>query len=310
MVIQMKICIQTGNVIKDLGIQKGYRLLREAGFEGIDWNIDHALSSGRLNEGKFPGCIFERPLPEILEYYREELTAIRENGLAISQAHAPFPAHVKGIPQADEYVIEVYKGCIRFCDAVGCKNLVIHGISASPAEPELSYADIDRMNFHLYESLIPLLKQTNVTVCLENLFVGMQNCRFEGTCSNPLEAVRYIDALNEKAGKQCFGLCMDTGHLNLLRKNIREYVRILGPRIKALHIHDNDSVSDQHLIPFAGTLRWNDFTGAMKETGYQGDLSFETFNQTDISRMDAEYIPVFLRAIHGIGEIFRERMQG
>ncbi|MCI8441713.1 MAG: TIM barrel protein [Provencibacterium sp.] len=306
----MKICIQTGDVVDDFGFERGYRLLREIGFEGIDWNIDHALSPGQLKEGHFPSCIFERPLPEILDHYREEIEAIQKSGLSISQAHAPFPAHVRGIPQSDDYMIEIYKGCIRLCDAVGCKNLIIHGISCSPAEPELSAGDVDRMNAHLYESLIPVLKQTKVTVCLENLFTHLGGCNFEGTCSNPFEAVRYIDALNEKAGSECFGLCLDTGHLNLLRKNLREYVRILGRRIKALHIHDNDSVNDQHLLPFAGTLRWNDFTGAMKEIGYQGDLSFETFNQTRLSRMDIEYIPVFLRAIHDIGEIFRERIQG
>lgn len=308
----MKICIQTGNVIDDFGFEEGYRLLRETGFEGIDWNLYYTAAQ-KLPEldGKTPtGCIFEKPLPEILAYYQSELDIIRKNGLIISQAHAPFPAHIRGLPELDGYAIRAYQGCVRLCDAIGCGRLIIHGISCSPEEPELSAGDAERMNFCLYESLIPVLKETNVTVCLENLFTDFQGRLFEGSCSNPLEAVRYIDLLNQKAQKECFGLCLDTGHLHLLRKNIREYIRILGPRIKALHIHDNDSTSDQHLMPFAGTLRWNDFTSAMKETGYQGDLSFETFQQTRLSRMDTAYIPVFLRAIHGVGEIFRERIQG
>lgn len=306
----MKICVQTGNVIDDLGFEEGYRLLREVGFEGIDWNINHALPAADIRAGKLSGCIFERPLPEMLDYYQQELEAIRKNGLAISQAHAPFPAHVRGIPQADAYLIEIYQSCIRLCDAAGCKNLVIHGVSASPAEPELSAEDVGRINWRLYSSLIPTLQQAQVTVCLENLFTSLGGCRYEGACSNAGEAASLIDALNEQAGRECFGLCLDTGHLHLLRKNVREYVRLMGHRIKALHIHDNDSVSDQHLMPFAGSLRWNDFTGALREAGYQGDLCFETFQQVSLSRMDKEYIPIFLRAIHDVGALFRERIAG
>lgn len=306
----MKICVQTGNVIDDLGFEEGYRLLRMAGFEGIDWNINHALPAADIRAGKLSGCIFEKPLPEVLAYYREELEAIRQNGLFISQAHAPFPAHVRGIPQADEYLIGIYQSCIRLCDAVGCPNLVIHGVSVSPAEAELCAGDVERINRHLYVSLIPTLQQTQVTVCLENLFSSLGGCRYEGTCSDPHEAVSLIDTLNAQAGRECFGLCLDTGHLHLLRKNVREYVRLLGRRIKALHIHDNDGVSDQHLMPFAGSLRWNDFTGALRETGYQGDLSFETFQQVSLARMDREYIPIFLRTIHDVGALFRERIAG
>ncbi|MCI8623967.1 MAG: sugar phosphate isomerase/epimerase [Provencibacterium sp.] len=306
----MLICVQTGGVSDELGFERGCGLLRESGFEGIDWNINRAWDQEELRAGKLSGCIFEKPLPEILAYYREDLEAIRKNGLAISQAHAPFPAHIRGVPELEPYAVEIFKGCIRLCDAVDCNNLIIHGISVSPGEPELSYEDVERLNFRIFEPLIPLLSETNVTVCLENLFATVDGRHFEGTCSNPQEAVRLIDTLNERAGKECFGLCLDTGHLNLLRKNIREYVRVLGPRIKALHIHDNDGSRDEHLMPFTGTVRWNDFTSALKEVGYTGDLSFETFNQVKSPRMDAAYIPIFLRAIYGVGEIFRERIQG
>lgn len=304
----MRICVQTGDVVDDFTFGKGYRLLRECGFEGVDWNLDHAISPKALRAGELSGCIFERPLPEILEHYREELACIRECGLVISQAHAPFPAYVPGRPAVEDYVIGIYQNCIRLCDAVGCRNLVIHGISLSPDEPALSPEAVEEKNFRLYTSLIPVLRETDVTVCLENLFATANGRHYEGVCSDPSEAVRYIDTLNERAGKACFGLCLDTGHLNVLRKNVREYIRLLGGRIRALHIHDNDGVGDQHLIPFAGTLRWNDFTGALRDIGYRGDLSFETFAQTRRNRMDPEYVPVFLRAAAGIGEIFRERI--
>ena len=96
----------------------------------------------------------------------------------------------------------------------------------------------------------------------------------------------------------------------MLGKNQRRSLNILGKRVKALHIHDNDGVSDQHLMPFVGTFRWNDFLQALKDVGYEGDLSFETFAQVRSNRMDPEFIPPFLRAIAGVGQVFRSRLQG
>ena len=94
-----------------------------------------------------------------------------------------------------------------------------------------------------------------------------------------------------------------------MHKHIPTYIRTLGKRIKALHIHDNDAVSDQHLMPFAGCFRWKEFIDALKEIGYDGDLSFETFCQYRSDRMEKDYVPVFLRAVADIGEIFRSKLQ-
>lgn len=305
----MLLSVQTGDVVDDLGFEAGYRLLRDCGFEAIDWNIDHAWDQGKIRRGELSGCVFEKSPEDVLAYYADELAEIRKNGLVITQAHAPFPAYVKGVPGLETYAAEMYRGCIRLCQAVGCKNLIVHGISRNYNEPERTAQEIWEKNLALYTALLPALEGTDVTVCLENLFVGGTPVT-EGVCSDPHEAVEMIDTLNQRAGRECFGLCLDTGHLNLLHRNIYTYVSLLGKRIKALHIHDNDGVSDQHLMPFVGTFRWNDFLQALKDVGYEGDLSFETFAQVRSNRMDPEFIPPFLRAIAGVGQVFRSRLQG
>ena len=305
----MLLTIQTGDVVDELGFEAGYKVLREAGFEALDWNIDHAWNQAKIRKGELSGCVFEKSPEEVLAYYAEEIEIIRKNGFVISQAHAPFPAHVKGVPELEAYAAEIYKGCIRLCDTVGCKNLIIHGISCNYDEPDMTPEVVWEKNMTLYSSLIPVLQETNVTVCVENLFVG-GNPVTEGTCCDPNEAVKMIDTLNEMAGKTCFGLCLDTGHLNLLHKNVTNYIHTVGKRLAALHMHDNDGVSDQHLMPFVGKFRWNEFLAAMKDIGYDGDLSFETFAQVRSNCVDPEFIPVFLKAIAGIGEIFRQRIQG
>ncbi|MBQ8396840.1 MAG: sugar phosphate isomerase/epimerase [Clostridia bacterium] len=307
----MELCVQSGTIVYDFGFEAGYKMIREAGFTAIDWNIDTALNRAGLKSKPLEDlCIFEKPLDEVLEYYAEELKQIRANGLTISQAHSPFPAYMPERPETLDYTIKIYRRCIELCDAVGCKNLIVHGISLSNPDYTNTPESIKALNYKLYESLIDVLVKTNVTVCLENLFTGSPKGLIEGTCSNPYEAVEYIDTLNAKAGKECFGLCLDTGHLNLLRKSFRVYVPILGKRIKALHTHDNNGVADQHLMPYVGTINWDDFCNSLHEVGYNHDLSFETFAQTRPSQLNRELVPLFLKTIAEIGDYFRGRILG
>ena len=313
----MLISVQSQDLVDEFGMEEGYRMIREAGFDAIDWNLDHAWKkTALLSAQKLEGiCIFERPLSEIMAHYEAELACIRKNGLKITQGHAPFPAYVPGREDILEYAIGVYRNLILFCEEAGCPRIVIHGIGFKQEDAaEETAEDTRRRNLHLYESLIPTLQQTkNVTVCLENLFsrydalgAGFRDAH----CSDPHEAVEMIDLLNEKAGKRCFGLCLDTGHLNLLRRNFRTYIPILGERIVALHINDNSQDNDRHLAPYAGNICWEEFLREMERIPYRGDLNFETFAQVRRVRLPQELAPAYLRLIAQIGEYFRTRLEG
>ena len=310
----MKISVQSGNLVPDYGFEAAYRMIREAGFDAIDWNINTAWKFKEVLEAKELKdlCIFEKPLEEILSYYEEELSYIRKNGLTISQAHAPFSSYAPYREDILDYAIEIYKQMIRFCSAVDCGYLIIHGAAVIDTEPEMTPERCEELNMKLYGSLIPtLLEVGNVTVCLENLFVSPKRLGadyWEGCCSDPHQAVDWIDRLNAMAGKKCFGFCLDTGHLNLLRKNMRTYIPTVGDRIVALHIHDNDQKSDSHLMPYAGSIFWDDFLRLLKSIGYQGDLSFETFGQYSKKRLPQKLVPAFLGTVGKIGEYFREEV--
>ena len=71
------------------------------------------------------------------------------------------------------------------------------------------------------------------------------------------------------------GFCLDTGHLNLLSIDLRDYMPVLGKRIKALHIHDNDRRGDSHQIPFSMNIEWEPIAKALKDINYQGYLTLE-----------------------------------
>ena len=310
----MKICVQTRGIIDVFGPQEGCKIIKESGFEGIDWNIDLDLYANDIKKGNYRGSIFEKELSEILEYYGDVLQELKNNGLIISQAHAPFPAYLIELGEEFfDFMIEIFKKCILLCDAIGCKNLIIHGISLSEEEKRLTHDDIQKLNKKLYVSLISTLQQTNVIVCLENLFTTTKNIKNQiylvnGHCANPHEAVEIIDKLNALAGKDCFGLCLDIGHLQLSKQDIRAYTRVVGTRIKALHIHDNDGKVDLHLAPYTGSVDWQNFYTALQDIGYQGDLSFETFRQIQEPFCDREMIIPWLQLIGACGKLFKKKL--
>ena len=43
----------------------------------------------------------------------------------------------------------------------------------------------------------------------------------------------------------------------------------------AVHLHDNDQSKDQHLIPFDGTLNWENVVKQLKESNYNGPITME-----------------------------------
>ena len=305
----MNIAIQTGDVVDRLGLEKGYKAIADAGFKAIDWNLDHAVKISDLNSNDYKGkSILEKPLDEVISYYENELEIIRKNDLYITQAHAPFPAHIRKFPETLDYMIEIYKRNIEYCDYCGCKNLVIHGIS-TPLGDDGDWEKYEKLNLKLYSSLIPVLQKTNVTVCLEDLFQTTGNVRYMGHCGDPHEAVSLIDRLNSEAQKECFGFCLDTGHINLLRWDFRYYVGILGKRIKCLHIHDNDGVADTHMMPLTGTVNWKQLVEALKAVGYDGDLDFETFAQTNkVLDFDEELISPWLDNIYAFGVSLKKKL--
>ncbi len=306
----MKISIQTGDVVDELGFEDGYALIKKAGFQAVDWNLDHAWDPAKVRKGVYGGdCIFEKPLDEVIAHFEPELEIIKKNKLKIAQAHAPFPCWVREYPSFIDYAIEAYKRNIEFCDYAGCPYLVIHGVSFSLADDTNSPRDIYALNEKLYTSLIPALLKSKVTVCLENLFVTYNGVSYQGCCSDAPKAAEFIDKLNKKAGREVFGLCLDTGHANLLHHDLRVIIPQYGSRIKCLHIHDNNGSKDQHRAPFTGTVNWNHFCDALRLIGYDGDLSFETFSQTNAaSKFDKSMIFPWLKLICETGKVFREKI--
>jgi sugar phosphate isomerase/epimerase len=70
------------------------------------------------------------------------------------------------------------------------------------------------------------------------------------------------------------GICMDVGHAHLLG-DAAEAVETTSEYLVTTHIHDNRGDSDDHLVPFQGTVDWAATVMALEKIGYDGVLMYE-----------------------------------
>jgi len=86
--------------------------------------------------------------------------------------------------------------------------------------------------------------------------------------------LKLCEAVNETE----LGICLDTGHLNIVRRHTNaEFMRAAGERLIALHIADNRGERDDHAFPFGPqcTVDWTGFGAVLEELGYGGLFNYE-----------------------------------
>ena len=302
----MKLSVQTFGTLEILGIEEGMKAIAEAGFDALDFGLDGFYKWEELTSGK--KCAFFEE-ENINKYVDEVKAAADKYGISFGQVHAPFPIFVPKSPKGGENVKEDIAKSIEICARVGAPRIVIHPLFDGSARfPSMTKEQEIKANMEYYTSIIPLLKKYNVVCCLENMWMQDWKTKkiYTASCSEIHEAIKYIDDLNAIAGERLFGFCLDVGHLLLLGQDPCYWIEMLGDRLETLHTHDNDGVSDEHIIPYLGCANWDRFVLGLRKIGYSRNFSFEvsSFNR----KFPSELIPSALRLTADMGRYFIGRI--
>ncbi len=159
---------------------------------------------------------------------------------------------------------DILKNWLDLFVAIGVKNAVLHCDSVSFPEGTSS-KDKTLANINALKILTDYIKDTDLVICLENLFGGS----IVDNVDQLLAIVRQVDSKN-------IGICLDTGHLNLSDKNQTTFIEKAGEHLRALHIADNDGSGDQHLMPFGlGRIDFYKVITSLLAIGYDGLFNFE-----------------------------------
>ena len=126
------------------------------------------------------------------------------------------------------------------------------------------------------------------------------------SCSHMEELIRYIDDLG---GTEHFVACLDIGHTTLVGFEPQDCIRKLGHKyLHALHVHDNDYVSDQHNLPGQGKIDWEEVCRALGEIDYDGDFTYEASNFQ--RHFPEDMLPMALRFMVEVGEHLCKKIDG
>ncbi|MCI6908462.1 MAG: sugar phosphate isomerase/epimerase [Clostridiaceae bacterium] len=267
----MKVSVTTDEMARAYGDAEALKRLADIGFDAVDFGMFKYDMHGELFCG--PQADFER-------YFESLGQTARDAGIEIGQVHSPMPSYTAN-PEEDAHILECQKKAILAAYRLGSPYIIIHPCIPQEYRYDHFRAETREINMKFYGELTPLLEQCGVRLGVENMFNWdpEKNCICPTVCSSAEEMIDYIDALGPQ-----FVACLDTGHAQLSGSGAPDMARKLGARLKTLHVHDNDGISDCHVAPMLGyngpthmsSVCWTDFAAALREIGYTGTLSFET----------------------------------
>lgn len=246
----MKLAIEFYDAWLRWGIDGGVKALKDAGFDAIDMSYYHAAADAFLGE-------------DYREKALEVKAALHKYGMTCHQAHGPIEMRYGMAMDDSEPAFIRVKRAIESAAIIGIRHIVIEGMEV-PA-PSASYQNLD-YNCGYYRKLEPYAEKFGIVIAVENL----------------KKSFTYPDLMNEalrRLDSPRFRALVDVGH-TWVRADMQpgDYIRQLEGPICGLHVHDTHGVrqgEDEHLVPWLCELDYGDMLQALKEVGYQGDMTLE-----------------------------------
>ena len=248
----MKIATTTGdfNALYCKNDLEKIRELHRAGFRYIDLSM-YSFT---------PDCAYMQ------ENWREEVQKLKdlaeELGMKFVQAHSQGGNPLN--PNEQEFIVAATIRSIEICEMLGIKNTVVH----SGFAPNLTKEEWFAQNKAFYEKLFPAMERCGVNVLCENSTkANMREMYFINSGKDMREFIEYVN-------HPLFHGCWDTGHANCEGNQYDDIVAI-GEHLYAIHYNDNQGHSDQHLMPYLGTLNHDEVIHALQEIGFKGYFTLE-----------------------------------
>ena len=228
--------------------------LADAGFDGVDLSLDQLEPDG------------DDILRSVLYSFGNRAAA---RGLTLPMCHLPF-----FMPNPDDTVAmsrfsrEIACG-IRMAAMLKIPDAVIHPIVRH--ESRRCREQWMDENIRFLTPLRELAGKLGITLCIENMTgkpyaTHPSEAVFGSTAADILELTERLDAM----------VCWDFGHANITGLCQSVELEKLRGRVRCLHIHDNDGVSDSHRIPFecpeatplGGCVDWEDTAEGLRLCGF------------------------------------------
>ncbi|MBN1291593.1 MAG: sugar phosphate isomerase/epimerase [Candidatus Latescibacteria bacterium] len=228
-----------GMIKGDMSIAEKFNIAKRAGFEGV-----------------------EVPTVEEPEKVSEMKEAVQNVGVRIhsimNQAHWKYPFSSDD-PEVIETGMKGMETSLRNAKEYGADAVLL---VPAVVNAETSYKDAYTRSQSNIKKLLPLAKELNIVIAIENVWNKF--------LLSPLEFARYIDEIDSPYLQAYF----DCGNIALYGYP-HDWIRTLGKRIVKVHIK-GFNVNDKQFTNLGdGTIDWPEIRRAFSDINYNGYMSAE-----------------------------------
>ncbi len=286
----MKLSTEIGSTAALIGELRAVELVAAAGFEAYDLSMfamapyDHTTRTLAPTDHPMNGSGYAA-------YVKQIAHIAKECGITCTQSHAPFPVYCPGM-------LDYVKRALECTAIAGADLCVVHPDNYKNAE----------QNAELFSQLLPIAKSYGVRIATENMWCwdNERGHARAAACSHHEDFCRHIDRLSDPY----LVACLDIGHAEMrgLDTCARDMILALGPRLQALHLHDNDRLHDSHALPFTMQIDFTAVTDALRHIGYTGDITLEA--DRHMTGACADDVPARLREMAAAARRLRDMVLG
>ena len=198
---------------------------------------------------------------------------LAEAGLELQSVHAPINESFTGgrwgralsLASPDEQertaALEETERALHIARRLPVKVLVVH-LGVPRTQPAPGGGNARAAARRSIEALQPAAAALGVTLGLEVL---------PNELSGAHSLVHFVE--DDLEGMDV-GICLDFGHAHL-DGDIVDAVETVSEHLIATHLHDNGGRTDDHRVPFEGTIDWAAALTSVQKVGYEGTLLLE-----------------------------------
>lgn len=263
--------ISIGALQRRYGDARALEIAKEIGADAVDFNLDYL-------DHRNPEHTYHLPEDELVAYYAGLKKKADGLGLIISQTHGRITGF-RDIKEEDGALIENARIDLLVTKTLGAPVCVMHSVTTIWMGKDADPKRMRELNFDMFTRILPYAKEYGVRVASETFgdATGLGVVDFFGDIKEFLASYNRVRAVDDYAN--WFFTCADTGHSNKAMRfgnpTPADVIRMLGAHTVALHLNDNDTLTDQHKIPLTGTIDWRDVFDALDEVGYDGVYNME-----------------------------------
>ena len=202
---------------------------------------------------------------EYVELVRSQLSKYK---IKASSFHAPIGQELDlsslNEGRRKRTILEIKKAVSAFAYLEGSRIVVLH-----PGGRIENHREREERLEKSRESIGEILRfseEKGLKVALENMLPGIIG-------DNIVELLDLVRGFNSEN----LGICLDTSHARLTEgiEGLARATKACNKDLFTTHISDNLGETDDHFLPFEGSIDWEKFLGALKEIEYKGIFMLE-----------------------------------